>query len=563
MSDLCLLFRQLSIPAAVALGALALAPASMAEPDEVSVTVDAGSGRRPINPLIYGVNYATTEQLRDLNLPLNRAGGDSATMYNWRLDARSAGKDWFFESLSCTSDIFDQHGDGFVALTRAGGAEPMLTVPMIGWVARLDRDRKPLAGFSIGKYGLQEDADLNGFADAGNGVTLDGTPITGNDPNDAALPDSPADEKPWIERLVGRWGGAARGGVRYYIMDNEPSFWHTIHRHVHPEGAHAREIADKVKTYSAMVKSVDPDARVVAPEEWGWTAYRYSGFDQQYAVEHGFDKAPDRTGETGGMDYLPWLLSQWKAAGRPVDVVSVHFYPQGGEYKDDHDDVTPAMQRKRNRSTRDLWDTGYHNPTWINATVALIPTLRRWVDTYYYPGTPIAITEYNWGAEKTMNGATAQADVLGIFGREGLDMAARWATPATGSPTYLAFKLYRNYDDHRSAFGDVSVTATVPDPDTLSAFAAERTADGALTVMVINKRLDQPADIALSLTRFAGQGRLDTVQLAQGRLTALPGDRYTGGRIKARLPAQSVTLFVLSPNAKGPIGTDRTERTGE
>ena len=41
----------------------------------------------------------------------------------------------------------------------------------------------------------------------------------------------------------------------------------------------------------------------------------------------------------------------------------------------------------------------------------------------YYPGTPIGITEYNWGAEDHINGATAQADILGIFGREGLDMA--------------------------------------------------------------------------------------------------------------------------------------------
>ena len=49
-------------------------------------------------------------------------------------------------------------------------------------------------------------------------------------------------------------------------------------------------------------------------------------------------------------------------------------------------------------------------------------------------------------------------------------------------------KMYRNYDGNRSTFGDTSVRATRHrQPDNLSVFAAERTADGALTVMVIAK----------------------------------------------------------------------------
>ena len=100
----------------------------------------------------------------------------------------------------------------------------------------------------------------------------------------------------------------------------------------------------------------------------------------------------------------------------------------------------------------------------------------------YYPGTQIGITEYNWGAEGHINGATAQADICGIFGREGLDMATRWTTPDRDTPTYKAMKMYRNYDGSKSTFGDTSVSATVPNPDNLSAFAAaalvRRRADG-------------------------------------------------------------------------------------
>ena len=81
------------------------------------------------------------------------------------------------------------------------------------------------------------------------------------------------------------------------------------------------------------------------------------------------------------------------------------------------------MQLRRNRSTRSLWDPAYTDETWINDKVQLIPRLRNWVNTYYYAGTPIGITEYNWGAENHINGATTQADIYGIFGREGLDLA--------------------------------------------------------------------------------------------------------------------------------------------
>src|SRR5204862_503163 len=77
-----------------------------------------------------------------------------------------------------------------------------------------------------------------------------------------------------------------------------------------------------------------------------------------------------------------------------------------------------------------------------------------WVNTYY-PGTQIAITEYNWGAENDPNGATAQAEIFGIFGREGLDMATRWTTPPSNSDVYKAFQMFRNY-----GFGDLSVTAS-------------------------------------------------------------------------------------------------------
>ena len=65
---------------------------------------------------------------------------------------------------------------------------------------------------------------------------------------------------------------------------------------------------------------------------------------------------------------------------------------------------------------------------WESGIVRLIPRMKDWV-TANYTGTKLAITEYNWGALDHINGAVAQADVLGIFGREGLDLATLWGPP--------------------------------------------------------------------------------------------------------------------------------------
>lgn len=243
------------------------------------------------------------------------------------------------------------------------------------------------------------------------------------------------------------------------------------------------------------------------------------------------------------MDYIPWLLSQWKSSGHPVDVVSVHFYPQGGE---DSDDVSQQTQLLRNRSTRQLWDPNYVSESWINAPVYLIPRMKGWITDNYYSGTPVALTEYNWGAEDHINGATTQADIYGIFGQQGLDTATRWTTPASTTPTYKAMQMYRNYDGAGSGFGDTSVLATVPDPDDLSAFAALRSGDGTLTVMVINKDLSNASSVSMTLAHFIQSGTAQVYRLTSSNAIQQVSDvSWSNGVLKDKEPAQSITLYIL------------------
>ena len=543
-TSLCLAVT--SVLAAIA-GAIPVAQSGM------TIAVDVASNRHPINPNIYGVAHATSTQLADLGSPLNRNGGNNTTRYNWQQNADNRGSDWYFESIADSSATAGERGDTFITNARSANAQAMLTIPLIDWVAKAGPNRGKLASFSIAKYGSQTGSDWQWMPDAGNGIRTSGGSVTGNDPADANVPSTSTLQQQWVQHIVSRWGTNATGGLRYYILDNEPSLWHSTHRDVHPTGQTLDEIRDKIIDYAGKVKAVDPSALVVGPEEWGWSGYLFSGYDQQYGSTHGWSFLPDRANH-GGQDYLPWLLNELHqndvaTARRLLDVFTVHYYPQGGEFSDD---VSSAMQLRRNRSTRSLWDPAYVDETWINDRVQLIRRLKNWVNTYY-PGTATGITEYNWGAESHINGATTQADDYGIFWREGLDLAARWTTPASSTPTYKAMKMYGNYDGSGSRFGDTSVAASAPNPDAVSTFAAQRSSDGALTIMVVAKVLSGSTAAPINLANFQPTGPAQVWQLTSANTITRLSDVSVGGNsFSVTLPAQSVTLFVIPSGGTVP-----------
>ncbi len=531
-------------------------PLLFAQNPAITVNIDVNANRHPINPLIYGVNFGDATTLADLNAPLNRMGGNNTSRYNWQLNADNKDQDWYFQSIGDTSATPGERGDTFFSASKSAGAQPMITIPMLSWVAKLGANRSKLASFSIAKYGAQTGSDWQWFPDAGNGILNSGQYVAGNDPNDANVPSDSSFQQQWVNHLMKNWGTAASGGVKYYIVDNEHSIWFSTHRDVHPVGPTGAEIRDKILDYSARIKASDPSALIVGPEEWGWSGYLLSGYDQQYGLLHGWSYLPDRATAMSGMDYLPWLLSQWKNAGKkPIDVFSVHCYPQGA---DGSNDTSTATQLLRNQSTRQLWDPNYVDQSWIADKVYLIPRMKQWVQTYYYAGTPTAITEYNWGAESHINGATAQADILGIFGREGLDMATRWTIPAATTPTYKAMKIYRNYDGNKNGFGDTSVSTVTPNPDNLAAFSAIRSSDGALTTMVINKLLSSSTAVTLNLAGFAAGTAAQAWQVtAANTITRIADVTLAGSALTATLPAQSITLFVIpvSTANKPPVAS--------
>ena len=514
----------------------------------ITINVDAAANRHPIDPRIYGVAWADDATLADLDITINRWGGNAMSRYNWSISTANRCKDFYFENIpdSVAGDGSNgESADDFIGTSFAHGAQTLMTVPMMGM---LPKDRTVRCGYSIAKYGAQDDSDqITPLPDCGNGKSADVRLKHVNDPADTSAVYPSSHQGDWIQHLVDTWGAASAGGVKYYALDNEPSLWSFDHWDVHPDGSTYDEVWADMQEYGAAIKAKDPTALITGIEEWGWSGYFSSGLDQ----ENGNNGDQDAH---GGIPYAEWLLQQAHAyqvahGVRILDFAAVHFYPQGGEFSDD---TTSATQLLRNRSTRSLWDPNYVDESWIGGTgidgghVRLIPRLKEWVANDD-PGTKIAITEYNWGAENHINGGTAQADILGILGREAVDLAVRWTSPPSGSVVYNAFKMYRNYDGSHSDFGDQSVSAAAPNVDDVSAFAALRSSDHALTIMIVAKTLSGDTPVTVSLANFLPSGgAAHRWQLDSGNAITHPADvALSGSTIPLTVPAQSITLLVV------------------
>ena len=524
-----------------------------------AVTVDAQAGVHPISPLIYGMAFAPKSYLSDLRLGLNRWGGNDKSRYNWVLgNADNAARDWEWRNRKAVDAdlpaVPSAAADGFVQDNKDASAQTLLTIPTLGWVARdANNETRSQDVPGSGGEGLQgADGAIAGYSPSANraATSVPSFARKGGAFSDNPSPGGPVYQDEWVHHLVSRFGGAAHGGVRWYALDNEPDLWDATHTDVHPARMGYDDVLHRFLDYSGAVKAVDPDALVTGPVSWGWTGYQFSALDRG---DDNFHTHADQT-RHGGQWFVPWFLAQVhahdrKTGHRSLDVLDLHFYPQGsGIYSAQDDKDTDA---RRLRAVRSLYDPSYIDESWINTPMRLIPRMKEWV-AQNYPGTRTALTEWNFGAEGTPCGGLAVADALGVFGREGLDMACYWAYPPDDSAAYLAFKLFRNADGQGHGFGDVSCRAVSASPDMVSAYAAQDTASGALTIILLNKSPRATATVPVTLTHWTP--RKSPVQSwrvsadmnsdkGRARLQELPAAVWSAPAHSVTLPPYSMTLL--------------------
>jgi hypothetical protein len=542
-------------PSAVLTVVLAAVPAFSAD---VTVTVDPSADRHAVSPLIFGVNFASRTTLTRMGYTANRWGGNSTTRYSWLTDTSNRASDWFFLNIpedNPNPGVLpdDSATDFFVDDARAAGAEPLLTVPMIGWTPK---DRVKRWGYSVSKYGAQQETECTATGwpfwcepDAGNGLKAsDGTWITGNDPTDTSMAIGPTFVTDWMQHLASRAAARGHAGVRFFALDNEPSLWNSTHHDVFPNPLTYDTLWARTEQYAAAIKQKNPAAQVFGPTDWGWCAYFFSPADD---CNIGADRIAH-----GNLEFLDWYLKQAKTyydntGVRLVDYLDVHYYPQsnGVSLSDDESATTQAL---RLRSLKSLYDPSYVDESWIGTTgyssgiVRLIPRLRDWIAARF-PGTRIAITEYNWGGDDGTSSTLAQAEALAIFAREGVDLATRWVVPTDGSRIEDAFSLYLNYDGAGGRVQGQSARASSTNVNQVGSYAIVSPSN-LLYLLLFNK--DTVARTVEASVAGGVHGTFGLYQFtASSRLASAGGTTPSGGTLSLTLPPRSATLAV------GALGT--------
>jgi hypothetical protein len=514
----------------------------------LAATVKLGAPAHEISPFIFGINWGSASSIKDIGATVRRWGGNRTTKYNWKYDVDSAGSDWYFlneysKPLGTPEEKKKYHE--FIKETLAGGAQVNFGIPITPFIAKPHPDEKQrYCSYPVKLYPEQEKTDGQG---CGNGKKPNGEFIWDNDPNLAMVKNSPELQREFVETLVKNFGSASRGGVQFYSLDNEPGLWMHTHRDSMPQGVTAEQLSDWNIQYATAIKTADASAHIIGFGAWGVLELAGSNEDYLPPGPAGFKRQKEDLKEAdkfrerkkhGGDSQLVYLLkrlkqAEAKAGKRLVEIIDIHWYAElygkdsKGEKRRTLDDVPydKTFARLQWEAIREWYDPTFQPTAELESWTAgdnremlwdpyhpVIPALRKIIETHY-PGTKLAINEYDSGSPEHYHGALIRAAVLGIFMQENLYMAQNWHQTENNKFTYWAQKLYGNYDGRGSRMGGKFVPAQSSHPDLLT-FAA--TSGEKLRIVLINKNPDLRIEATIAPPRAAKKYRTYTLSETLG-----------------------------------------------
>ncbi len=531
---------------------------------DITATVN-GATTYPISRYIYGGNVVNeASSYGNATMPaeftFNRLGGNRGTAYNWENNYSNAGHDYFYWNTA----------DGLVGTTAGGTvrrhADPsfargqafMATVPMSGYVSAdacncnvgtsdADRANRLATRFRVSR--------------ASKGSAFTTTP---NASDGFVYQDEFVN---WVESTYPGRSTHPTAPV-FFSLDNEPDIWHLTHKEIFsdlndnastPRLQTYTGFADTSVVYASAIKSVLPNALVFGAATATYTGItllgRYPSPDPVYGTQNFTDV------------YLDRMRAAETAAGRRLlDVLDVHFYSEagtnGGTISNDYATQDAAMIEARVQAPRSLWDPTYNDGSWVTGVtggpIRLLPRLRDQIAAHY-PGTRLAVTEYYYGRGGDISGGIAQADVFGIFGREGVFAASLWPFAGlnasnwngNGNLAYAyifgALRMFRNYDGAGNSFGDTGLQATTSNVAQSSIYAS-RTAGGRTVLLVINKTsTPKVTQITLSGTGAATSAQVYVMRDGTPNPSRQADVAVSGNVLTYTMPAMSVSTLALIP----------------
>lgn len=521
----------------------------------VEFKVQTDQGLWKISPEIYGVNLATPTVHLDPTMRAGnlRSGGNRSSAYNWENNASNAGTDYHNQNDGYLSASNTPGDVASTTWTQANGmgASTVLTIPMGDYVAA---DKAPPgdvinSNTAGGPDGGCPSADGGCAIDGGSylatrfkkNVAVKGAPFT-------ETPDT-TDDSVYEDEYVAWVKSHAPTAPVTFALDNEPDLWSSTHPRIHPLPVTYAEMIERTTRFSTAIKNVWPEASIS-----GFVSYGWNGFVT-------LQNATDRAGNGQFWDYfLAKMRSASEAQGRRlIDYLDLHWYPEakGGGARivtagtPTGADNIAAWEDARLQAPRSLWDPTYLESSWITGSgsgpIDLIHRVMNKIQTNY-PGTKLAITEWNYGGGSDITGAIATADVLGIFGREGVSLANIWWVASSEPYTVAGLKAFRNFDGQTGAFGDTAIATSNSDTVNTSVYASlQSSTPGHVVVVAINKQKDATV-ASIKLAHPATFTQAKTYVLVGTSPVFQAGQDLIGGAANTftyTMPPRSVSVLVF------------------
>jgi mannan endo-1,4-beta-mannosidase len=506
----------------------------------------------PVSPYIYGIN-AGKFVATGTKWGLIRQGGDANSAYNWSNDYSNSGADYCYAQGQATKNgniagrYTDPTGDTIPA-AQAKGEAFLATVPILdfvsaaytrntGWdTATMKGDVCPGTDSTCSSRSGSVRANVvdKNQGDPNFGMTLqfaynnDGTMTASGSPAfvpnvmakgsafcscmpgtktcaGCTLGTNPVAQDEFVNFLEVNY--ASGGAPIFFDLDNEPNYWVSTHPELYPNACSAStsgnvtgsipwdDVVNRNLSAATAIKNAWPSTKVFGPV--------VSGDGMIYGGDY---KSPDFV--AGTTEFTDYYLEKVAAASAKattplLDVYDMHYYTIAAAGNTDAqcmqeaprlfwDPMTPEISAtEANTIDFHFGNHSYFDSNWYPRQV--IPRLFKKIAAAFGTSTAlpgISFSEYNAGCEQAISGGVAEADLLGIFGREGVFAATAWPLKsATGNYLDAAFALYRDYDGQGGVVGDTTTLATTSDRVNTSVYAFTHSdATGAAELVALNKQ---------------------------------------------------------------------------
>ena len=514
--------------------------------DTATARVDWSQTGRVVSPMLFGVNMAAESTG---GYTSNRWGGNAVTRYAWDIDVQNRARDWFFENIPNEADQVEapstSASDRLIETTLAASAASVITIPTLGFVP-IDREQR--CGFSVAKYGAQNSTDRYS-PDCGNGLRPDGfTPITGNDASDTSRTVGPEYAVAWLNHLATRHG-AYWLERSWFALDNEPNYWADTHRDVHPQPHTYAELWSYTLAYSLALRAAYPKLRLAGPD--------YTGFQ---ALSDPVER--EQGGSLPFMEAFVSDLGEYERSHggtRLLDVLDIHCYPEG-EWDASH--LDPAADHiMRMRLTRELWDESFYIESWLARPAFYLRWARQLIATHA-PWLNLSCTEWNYQKDfkdDDIVGAVISVDAIGIYAREGVDLANKWSSPEPGSVIdYALLHFLHNFDGEGSSIAGATYVEVHTSSDQVGAHGFLSSDGQRVHVLLICRQYEGEVRVEVPIpeedvryqSELVSVYRLDAQHIVPSSPESIAPK---SGKIVVTMPPASAVLIVANKKAVGPM----------